>query len=218
MHWLKMIYYGLLVANLAALHRNSNNGRTEKLVFGPLLLFAILIQLMGDWLKGNGYNHYFVFHIYVPVEYLLLCFYFRQIIQHAVLKLLIPLSGILFFAFYFFYFLLNKRAFFTPSFSQFVTGSILVTIWVLFFFIQLFQQEEKIELSRYPHFWINTGNLLFYSGCLFVMGFYFSVQKEDAPLAGQLLYINYLLNLLLYCMYLVAFTCTRSKKPPHGNR
>jgi len=212
MFWLKQVYYGLLGLCLIALLLNFKRHDKEVRIYLPVVLLAIIIQSAGDIIKAKGFDHYFVFNIYIPIEYLLLSLYYFRVILNKTIRLSILMSGILFFVYYSLYYVLYPEAFFEDSFLPFVISSFLLSLCVITFFIQLFLKEEAIHLLRFPSFWINVGNLVFYSGCLFVMGFYFSLKEKDPDLAGELLYINYILNLFLYLMYLVAFTCFKTKK------
>ena len=94
---------------------------------------------------------------------------------------------------------------------DFCLEAVFVSLWVVVFFIELLQSEEQLNLMRYPAFWINAANLLFYAGALFVMGIYFYLYNKDHKLANQLLEINHYLNLTLYLMYTIAFTCSQTK-------
>lgn len=212
MYWLKQIYYGLLGICLIALlfhHKKLDKGI---FFFITILSLAIITQVIGDVIKSNGSSHYFVFHIYIPVEYLFLSLYYRETLKGKWLQRVILLSGLLFLVFCVQYYVMNKDRFYQPDFSQFVIEALLVSIWVIIFFTQLFQSEEKIVLASYPSFWINTANLVFYSGCLFVMGMHFSLLQKNPALAEKLLKINHYLNLILYLLYIIAFTCLRTSK------
>lgn len=212
MLWLKKIYYGLLVLCLVALFLNLRKIDKENKIFLPIIFLAIVTQFVGDILQSRGISHYFIFHIYIPIEYILLCIYYLTLIENKIVRLLIAGSAAIFFLFNLLYYILDNKAFFAPSFSSFVVSAVLLSFWIICFFVELFQKEEKIYLLSYSAFWVNTGNLLFYAGCLFVMGLYFTLLEKDRVLAGKMLYINYTLNLILYIMYLIAFTCFRPRK------
>ena len=201
MFWLKQIYYGLQVFCLVALIFNRYRLARENLVFIPIIFSSLLIQFLGDLLKARGLSYYFLFHIYIPVEYVFLGVYYSTILINKVVRFFITFSTVAFFLSYLVYYLLDFDAFMAPSFSQFVVSSVLISICVVIYFIELFQKEENLILLRETSFWVNAGNLLFYAGCLFVMGLYFSLKERDAVLAGKVLSINHALNLLLYSFY-----------------
>ena len=190
MFWLKQVYYGLMGISLLALLVNYSRLSKSIRIFVPIILLAILTQAAGDLLKANGKDHFFLFHIYIPAEYGLLCVYYHAIIKNRWLKSIIAVSAVVLIIYYGIYYMLDGAAFLAKSFGDFVITSLLISIWTLAYFTELFHQEAKINLVRYPNFWINTGNILFYAGCLFVMGFYFSLEKKDASLAQKILLLH----------------------------
>src|SRR5829696_8450398 len=115
MFWLKQVYYGLLGLCLLALLFNFKKISKEVAVFLPIILLAVVIQVLGDILKARGVSHYFVFRIYIPIEYLLLCFYYSSIITNKTMDRVILISGIIFFGFSVLYYFLYPAAFFTPG-------------------------------------------------------------------------------------------------------
>lgn len=214
MYWLKIIYYGLLTLCLTALFLNYKRVGRHILLFIPVIILAIQTQVNGDILKaeGLGEKRFFVFHIYIPLEYLLLSYYYYLLLRGKWVSYFFILSNIGMVAFSAVYYSLNKASFYHPDFAQFVLGSVFVTFLGIIFFSQFFEKDERVDLISYPDFWINVGNLLFYAGCLFVMGLHYSLQKRNSELADRLLQINYYLNIILYFLYIVAFTCSKATK------
>jgi hypothetical protein len=208
MELLKMFYYGLLGISLATLLWNIRKLNKIYYWFIPLIVLAITVQVFGDVLKNNNIQGYsFVFHVYQPVEYSLLALFYYSLISNKYIKkaILVSIAAVLLFSMI--YYSRNPLSFYGGDFTDFCLAAFFVCIWVVIFFIELLRSEENLQLTRYPAFWINAANLLFYGGCLMVMGVYFYLHNRNATLAGQLLRINYYLNLILYCMYTIAFIC-----------
>ena len=203
---LKFVYYGLLVICLAALLLNARRLNKIYYWFIPLIILALTVQVFSEVLKWQEIKgHSFVFHIYQPVEYSLLALFYYSLIKNGIAKKLVLLSIPLMLAFSIFYYSYSSGAFFGDDFSDFCVGAFFICIWVVVFFLELLRSEENLNLVSYPAFWINAANLLFYGGCLLVMGVYFYLNSTNPSLALQLLKINHYLNLILYCMYIIAF-------------
>ncbi len=203
---LKMIYYGLLGLCLAALLLNTNRLNKVYYWFVPIIIFAITAQVFEEVLKLKDIKgHNFVFHIYQPVEYSLLALFYYNIIKNTLIKKLILLSIPIVLIFSIFYYAYGSGQFFKADFIDFFLTAFFICIWVIIFFLELLRSDENLNLTSYPAFWINAANLLFYGGCLLVMGAYYYLYTTNATLANQLLKINHVLNLVLYCMYTIAF-------------
>ena len=202
----RLIYYGLLGICLVTLLVNAKNLNKVYYWFIPLIIFAITVQASQHILKQKNIEGYdFVFHIYQPVEYSLLALFYYHIIHSKLIKKIILISIPLVMLFSIFYYTLSDGVFFGGDFIDFCVCAFFVCIWVIVFFLELLRSDETLKLVNYPAFWINAANLLFYGGCLMVMGVYFSFLKSDTSTARQLATINHLLNLVLYSLYIIGF-------------
>lgn len=206
MHIVRIIYYGLLGICLVTLLINIKRLNKIYYWFIPLIIFAITVQVSQEILKLKDVKGYdFVFHIYQPVEYSLLALFYYSLIRRPLVKKAILLSIPVMLLFSIFYYSYGSGVFFGADFLDFFVCAFFVCIWVVVFFLELLRSEENFNLVSYPAFWINAGNLLFYGGCLVVMGVYFYVQKSDPGTVRQLLKVNHYLNLVLYFLYIVGF-------------
>lgn len=206
MYPLKIVYYGLLGICLVTLLLNSKRLNKIYYWFIPVIIFAITVQVFEEILRLKdikGYN--FVFHIYQPVEYSLLALFYHSLIKKSLIKKLILFSVPVMLLFSVFYYSSGSGVFFGADFIDFCIEAFFVCIWVVVFFFELLRSEEDFNLVTYPAFWINAANLLFYGGCLLIMGVYFYLYGRNKILATQLLNINHYLNLVLYCMYIIGF-------------
>lgn len=204
---IKSIYYGLLGICLAALLLNSKRLNRIYFWFVPIIIFAITVQASQDILKLKEIKGYdFVFHIYQPVEYSLLALFYFQLINNALAKKIILASIPVVLLFSVIYYSVGNGVFYGSDFIDFCVCAFFINIWVVIFFIELLRSDEKMALVQYPAFWVNAANMLFYGGCLMIMGVYFSVLNTDPVTARQLLSVNHYLNLVLYSMYIIGFT------------
>jgi hypothetical protein len=211
MDYLKILYYGLFSTSLVALLLNWRNLQRRHMVFVPLLAIGIINQLLIDFLHYKGIDGNFLFHIYVPIEFALLSVYYNFLFSNKKIRNLIFLSNVILLIYCTVTYYITD-AFWEKDFRHFLLLSVFVTSMVVGFFISLYKNEEDIPLMKYPDFWINAGNLLFYACCIFVMGLYHKIKQQDEKLADKLLHINYYANLILYLFYIIAFTCQIRKK------
>ena len=207
---LKWIYYGLLLLCLLMLLVNAKKLARQHLFFIPVLSLAICTQFIAESMEGKPDGHYFLFHIYIPLEYLLLSMYYLLLFRSGFIKVFLITTNLVLLVFCAAYYFWGKRMW-KPDYSDFVVESIFISFLVIYFFVRLFKTEQSISLLRYTDFWINTGNLFFYAGCMFVMGMHYSLREQNHVLAEELLQINYYLNLILYLFYLIGFSW---KRPP----
>lgn len=206
---IKYLYYSLLVFLLLVLLIRIRRLQDKHIVFIILLMLVIVVQVMVDLLKWKKINHYFLFHIYVPLEYILLSIYYISFPIAKKYRRLIFVSNIFLIVFYLLYYQGDRLK--VPDFIGFALEMVLVSGLVISFFIGLFNSEEEIKLFDYPDFWINTGNLFFYTGCMFVMGLHYSLLEKNPSLAKHILAINHYLNIILYLLYSIAFLCPRAR-------
>lgn len=203
---IKIIYYGLLGICLVALLLNTKKLSRIYYWFVPLIIFAITVQVAQDILRQNKIEGYdFVFHIYQPVEYSLLALFYYYTIHNKLVKKLILFSIPLVLLFSVLYYSVGTGVFFGGDFLDFCVCAFFVCIWVTIFFFELLRSDENLNLNTYPAFWVNAANLLFYGGCLMVMGVYFYFLNSNPATAKQLLYVNHYLNLVLYSLYIIGF-------------
>lgn len=212
---LKIVYYGLFSTALVALFINFRLLGKRHRVFIPLLSLGIVAQVVADILDYYNYPPSVVFHIYVPVEYALLSFYYSYMFSSRIAKGFFILSNLGLIAFCTIYYY-TTPLFFARDFKHFVLLSSFVTTLVVAFFIKLYRDENEYELTRYPDFWINAGNLLFYACCFFVMGLLHDLANTNKELADKLEHINHYANFILYLFYIIAFTCPTRK--PRSSR
>jgi hypothetical protein len=86
-------------------------------------------------------------------------------------------------------------------------GCLLIVLSCVYYFWELFQLTDSVNLSRQPAFWISSG-LLFYYACTFP--FYGTTNLVSAlpkVILKNLLFVFVLLNILQYLSFTIAFLC-----------
>jgi len=208
----KDLYYGLLVACIVTLFLRIRQLPSYCKWLLLLLLTSLGTQVIQQALSVPGVHAYFVFHIYQPIEFILLCIFYYEIFDKRLYKRITWVLGSLYILSCLVYYFFRPQSFNKGDFTDFTLESVMVCGLVVLYFIQMLEIKEKIELKHFMKFWLNALHLVFYGGCLFTMGFYYYLTKTDSLLARQILNINHFLNLLLYSGYLIVFACTKAAR------
>lgn len=146
-------------------------------------------------------NNMFVFHFFVLAETIILSIYFRTFTQNQKLRFLYLIIALVFSIFYAIDLTFWESIKEYPAISSTVK-CILVILFCITFFIQLFQKSEVINLLEYPHFWMVSGLLLFYSGTFFMNIVGDLVIKEN-DIGFDIYAIHSYLNIFLNIIYTI---------------
>ena len=199
---MKYIYYALLLSGLAiVLIRWKLLGRSLHL-FAPLYISILLTEFVSDLTKT-----YFLYHINQAIDCGLLCLYYYLLFEDDPLRKWIWSAYLLYLGFFTAYFIRFPANFFGFDPIDFVMMGVFLTLFSLYYLVGLYRNEEQLPFLRHSHFWIVVGNLLFYSGASFFMGFAFTLLKINKTLYIELSYIVQVLNLLLYSIYIKGLLC-----------
>jgi hypothetical protein len=102
------------------------------------------------------------------------------------------------------FYLQKTTSFHTITYSL---GGLLVVAFCIFYFFELFQRPQSVNLSRNPDFWICSG-LLFYFACTFpIYGMINNITKLPKIILFNLNTIFNVLDILLYTSFTIAFLC-----------
>lgn len=181
-------------------------------VFPILLGISILTEAIVNILHYVYYENYtFIYHLYLPVEYSFLAYFFYHNNHNKLTKYIISLSIP-------FYFLLSATISLGwisidrfPGFNFALEGIILI-IWSI---ITLFSIQPilNVPITRLPIFWICLGILIFHSGSFFFVGVFEYLLSKNSGLAYQLHRIIIKgLNYILYICFSTAFICSNQMK------
>ncbi|MES2882799.1 MAG: hypothetical protein V4676_11665 [Bacteroidota bacterium] len=177
-------------------------------VFLVFLCYTLVNELIT--VKMNGANHW-LYNIYNYIRIALLSFIYLKLLVTPILKKII--KG----------FLISLPAWFAISFflldgiHQLHTPTVLAAC-VAFVFMstgylyELLLYPTQENLLRKPFFWISTGILFYFLGNLPYLGSINYLVKKDMKLAMQLYYIVYILNAVMYTLFVVAFVSTWNRR------
>lgn len=204
---MKYIYYALLVSGLLILIFRWYRIDRRLRLFAPLLFCAIMTELVVDW-----WHVYFVYHVNQAIEFTLLTTYYYLILAGSQHRKWVWVALILYLLYFAAFFIRFPTHFVHYDPVDFVVEGVFITMFSLYYLVELYRRDERVSLSHHPHFWIVSINLVFFSGTAFFMGMAYTIWKKNAPLYNQLGLIAKILNLTLYIVYIKAFLCRLPEK------
>jgi len=203
------LYSLLIIACLVVYQLNKQSLPSYLQYIQILLAIALVFEVSAEILRHYNINHYFLDHLYQPIELVLLSTVYYHAIDNKSVRKTIKLI-VLLYVFASIILSVWVEGIANPNTGSFIIGSTLIIFYSILYKYQLFTlPPTKESLLVNPFFWINTANLFFYCGTFFQMGLDSYIRKENATLADQLHVINHGLNYTLYILYLTGFLCKR---------
>lgn len=169
-----------------------------------LLLFTLIGEIAGRVLAYQYDNSSPAYHFLIPLKIILTSFIYSCLlpVRRSIRAVLLYIVTS------FFVCLVVMNSKYYQPLSVLPTNAILiesfiVIIYSLVYFYFMFQNPLEIKLSRQPVFWLNSGNLIFYSATFFVWGFYhYFLKSSHVPVLAHLLI--WIANVTLYGFYFIS--------------
>jgi hypothetical protein len=178
----------------------------ELKLLGIFLLVTFVFELYANYLLYYSIRNLYVYHILIPVQYALLAGIYIYALVNRTLKRIIVFSiPVVVVVSAVFAFTIQP----ITAYNSYAVSikNILLAAWVLCYYRELFVLLHVSRIEQEPLFWISTG-LLFYSlGDFFVEGLMNHMISHSMDLAQKFYYVYYLLNILLYLSFIMAFLC-----------
>ena len=171
-----------------------------------ILLGVVLLVESRDYEIEDTLAH-IINHAYQPVEFTLMALIYGKVLKYRwYKKALIPM--IIIFWVISLFLSIGIEGVENENALSLVVSYFLVVVFASVYHFQLLSNPQKNEgLFRQPFFWINTAHLFFFLGTFFQMGFDAYLEKKMPDAAIDARTISHVLNLALYSLYLVGFTC-----------
>ncbi len=172
----------------------------------PLYLgTAIAVQFLGNYLAHHHQYNVRLYNVFGVAEFTFLFYILRTVIQSPAMRkyilyviVVFPLAAMINIFFY------QINSYHTVSY---MTGSVLMVVFCIFYFAELFQLTEAPNLLQDPAFWICTA-ILFSYVCNFPLWSMMNLVSHLKPdLMAKLFYIGVVINILSYLIYIIAFLC-----------
>src|SRR5688572_5972820 len=183
---LRTVYYLLLLTGFLILIVRRRKLGSIFYVFLPLYFFNVASQITVEVLIKLGSNPFPPLHINQFIGSFLLHTYYYLTLRNKWNKAVV-IAGFLSFTYYFVHHFLylsgNLQA---REFSDFTLEGLFVCIFSVLYLLELYRQDNIDLVSKNPHFWLSVGNLIFFSGCMFVMGLLDYLHQYSTELYTQL--------------------------------
>jgi hypothetical protein len=182
--------------------------------FFPLYFFCLVtMNTIISYTSSLGIHNNILTNTWTIGE---VCFYFfilREIITSAKMKKVMVYALLIYplFALINIFFIQHNELFNSVNFT---IGCILVVIFCIYYFVELFQKAEVQSLTRSPGFWIVSGilfnNVLVFP--MFAMLSFFDAVTKSSSHASRLILDNVnsifdIISILTYLLYSIGFLC-----------
>jgi len=179
----------------------------------------MLISLMILWLvttlaavystKYAGLkNNLFIFHIFTPLEYVLLALFYRDIIVNKIVKKAITWSIPIFILLAILFSLFIQKPD-TSNSGMITIESVIIIFLSLFFLREVLLLQHATILYRFPLFWICVGILFYFTGNLVIEGLLNYMINHSMPLARRVYHIGHVFKYLLFILFIIGAYCNR---------
>ncbi len=172
-----------------------------------LLFITTIVESIGLYCLVNKISTRVVYHIFLPIEYLLFSLYFHKTICLINIKkvILVSIPIMLIWS------VINSWYF--QSFKElntyfYLIVALMITFWCICYFFELLNKDDYSgDIYIKPDFWISTGALFFYAGSFFIISFNNFFLKNDRDVAKAFWNVLLLLNILMYGLITYGFIC-----------
>jgi hypothetical protein len=175
-------------------------------LFPFYMLLTVVVGGYITYLSFHGKDNTTLFNFYTTVGF---CFYFfviAQIIHNRKIK------KIIFYILFIYPIVAVCNIFIVQKINillsvSYSLGCLLIAVFCVYYFLELFQLTNSINLLRQPSFWICSG-LLFYYSCSFpLFGLIGFLKSPPKIIANNLEIISNILDCCLYSSFTIAFLC-----------
>lgn len=174
-------------------------------LFPLFLLITVTIELIGWRIHMHRHTVLLVYNIFAVVTFDFYMFLLRNFINRLIMKRIIlhaiwiyavlALTNLIF---------IQVNAFNTITFAL---GCLLIVVFCIYYFLELFQLPRSINLVREQAFWISSG-LLFFHCCSFML---FSLtnflSKTSTATLNSLRNLLGMILIMYYLLFTIAFLC-----------
>lgn len=198
-----------IAAGLYGIYKKKNRELYLKF-FVIFLVLSVFIELFASFLLQikKQENTLFLFNIFGAFEIVFYIWAIRETIRNKKAKK-IMLFVLLFYpvaALINIFFFQGKHGHGFHSFT-YALGCLLIVISCIYYFYELFLIPYSVNLLRQPSFWICTALLFFYAFTYPIYGLSNLMMSLPKVILINLERVVYLLNVLLYSMFSIAFLC-----------
>jgi hypothetical protein len=198
----------VLISLLASLsvYFQINKGYRYLRFFPPFLLITFCLETFISFLANKTGSNFAAYSLFGTLEFFFYLWVIRQAIESRKARMVLSQVLWLFplFAVIDLIFIQGLDNFNSYSYS---IGSLLIVLFCIWYFYDLFQSEHSRRILSDPSFWICCG-LFFYYCCSFPLFGLINFLRNMPRFNNKTLHIIlYLMNIVLYSSFTIAFLC-----------
>jgi hypothetical protein len=167
------------------------------------IIFSILLEAVTTYLRLNLLNNLPYFHIFTWVENILLSSYFYMIYQKKIARMTVVSVALLFILFWLVGAISYPESLYMMPRDSRMTECVIMMIFCIYFYFELFLDSRMVNLTRYPHYWLVSGFLLYFAGTFFL-----NLVGDMAIDMAQLGFYGYDIHSILNIFLNLIFTLT----------
>jgi hypothetical protein len=180
-------------------------------LFPPFLFTTLIAELTGDYIRYKTGNNIPLYNFFSTFEF---CFYLwiiSVVIDDRRWKkgIRISIPGYTLIALVNIFFIQKIKTFHTITYAF---GCLLIVLFCIYYFFELFRIPKSEKLLTNPAFWICSGLLFFYCCGFPLYGLINSWDNISKLVLYNFAKIVTILNFFLYSLFMIAFLCIRIRK------
>ena len=205
------IYFLLLLSGFFLLLTRWKKLDTGLNIFLYLYVTVLIIEILAFFLSMP-----FIYHIEQLIEYTCITIYYYRIINIDRRNIILKIGSVAFYIFFFWYYVVIEQNFFSRNHVDSIVVGVLISLYSVVTLIKIYLSDEDTPIRDYSVFWISVANLVYYPSRLLALGYleYLKLNKYES-LYYISIFINAILNYILYTLYIKAFLCPRLTKKLH---
>lgn len=179
-------------------------------LFPPFLGATLLVESTSQYLASKGVNNIALYNFFTTFEFGFYLYFISLVIHSSAAKkaiyatiVLYTLAAVINIRFY-----QGMKIFHSVTYS---VGCLLIVIFCIYYFLELFRVSRSIKLKYNPTFWICSGLLFFYC-CGFPLYAFINYWSSIQIVVDSFDEIFNIVNSFLYLLFTIAFLCIRSRK------
>ncbi|HEV2479533.1 MAG TPA: hypothetical protein VGS79_07705 [Puia sp.] len=205
LYYFSPIFAAIAFLTSLTIFRGKENPRYLK-AFSLFLLVNLITDTISAIQDAKVINNLLFVNLVTVFDVSFYCYFIREIVRSKAVKKILLYCLIIYPAVFLVNTLLIQGSVVFHSMT-YALGCLLIVLSCVYYFWELFQQPDSVNLSRQPAFWISSG-LLFYYACTFPFyGTTNLVRALPKVILKNLLLIFVLLNILQYLSFTIAFLC-----------
>ena len=205
LYFFSPIFAGIAFLASVTIFRGERNPRYLK-AFSLFLAVNLVTETISAIMDSYEINNLVFVNLVTVFDVAFYCYFIREIVRSKLAKKILLYCLVVYPAIFLVNTLLIQGSVVFHSMT-YALGCLLIVLSCVYYFWELFQQTDSVNLSRQPTFWICSG-LLFYYACTFP--FYGTTNLVSAlpkVILKNLLLIFELLSTLQYLSFTIAFLC-----------